>query len=118
MKVALPIDEDNSMLCEVLGRTPYFLFYDMETGEKEVIQNPAAQAQSGAGIKVAQFLIDTKANVLITKRCGKNSAEVLQEAEIAIYKSEGTSVDENLTAFKNNQLSLLKEFHAGYHGIR
>lgn len=118
MRIAIPVDEDKSMVCVTFGRAPYFLIYDTETEEKETKQNPAAQAQGGAGIKAAQFVADCRAEVLITPRCGENSAEVFQEAGIKIYKSEGLSVDRNLTAFKENQLPLLEKFHSGYHDRR
>ena len=56
--------------------------------------------------------------MLITPRCGKNSAEVFQEAEVKIYKSEGSDARENLKAFQNGKLALLDHFHGGYQGIR
>lgn len=118
MRIAIPVDEDKSMVCVTFGRAPYFLIYDTETDTKELKQNPAAQAQGGAGIKAAQFIVDCKAEVLITPRCGENSAEVFKEAGIKIYKSEGLGVDSNLTAFKEEALSLLEKFHSGYQGRR
>ena len=118
MRIAIPVDEDQEMVCVSFGRTPYFLIYDTESGKREVKENSAAQAESGAGIQAAQFVADAKAEVLITPRCGVNSADVLKEAEIRIYKSEGLTATENLTAFEENKLSLLEKFHAGYHGRR
>lgn len=118
MKVIMPVDEDKNILCVTFGRAPYFLLYDMESGTSEVKRNPAAQAQGGAGLKAAQFVVDCKADVLITPRCGKNSAEVLQAAEIKIYKSEGPGVNQNITAFKEEKLSVMDHFHEGYQGIR
>lgn len=118
MKIAIPVDEDKNMVCVTFGRAPYFMIYDTETDTREIKHNPAAQVQGGAGIKAAQFVADCKADVLITPRCGENSADVFKEAEIKIYKSEGLSVDLNLTAFKEDKLSLLEKFHSGYHGRR
>lgn len=118
MKIALPLDEDKISVCAVFGRAPFFLFYNTDTKEKEIRNNPATEAQGGAGIQAAQFLVDCGADVLLTPRCGENSAEVFKEAGIQIYKSEGTGAEDNLTAFQENKLSRLQKFHSGYHGIR
>lgn len=74
MKIAIPLDENRQDVCIVLARAPYFLF--REDGMDTVLENPAAQAQSGAGIQAAQFLVDQRADVLITVRCGQNAAQV------------------------------------------
>lgn len=118
MKIAIPIDEDKNTVCASFGRAPYFLFYDAKTEEKNIYDNPATQAQGGAGVKAAQFLVEHKADILITPRCGVNSADVLKEAGIKIYKSEGLSVHMNLAAYKDHKLPSLEKFHQGYHGIQ
>ena len=56
MKIAIPLDENRQDVCIVLARAPYFLF--REDGMDTVLENPAAQAQSGAGIQAAQFLVE------------------------------------------------------------
>ena len=66
--------------CASSWPAPYFLF--REDGMDTVLENPAAQAQSGAGIQAAQFLVDQRADVLITVRCGQNAAQVFQAAGI------------------------------------
>lgn len=118
MRIAIPVDENKVDVCVSFGRAPYFLFHDTETGVDEIKENPAAQAQGGAGIKAAQFAVDEGANVVITVRCGQNAADVFQAAEIQIYKAEGSGAAENLTAYQENRLSQLTHFHAGFHGIQ
>ena len=116
MKIAIPLDENKMDVCVSFGRAPYFLF--SENGKEEILENPAAQAQGGAGIKAAQFIVDQGANALVTVRCGENAAEVFQAAEIKIYKAEGTSAKENVAACVDNKLAELTHFHAGFHGIQ
>ncbi len=116
MKIILPLDENKQDVCVTFGRSPYFLVY--EDGKETIIENPAAEAEGGAGPKAAQFIVDQKADVLITFRCGQNAAEVIQVAEIKIYKAEGKTYQENITAFKQNILAELTHFHAGYHGVK
>jgi predicted Fe-Mo cluster-binding NifX family protein len=116
MKIAIPVDDGN--ICVSFGRTPYFMLYDTENNKSRFINNSAANSQGGAGIKAAQIIVDNNADVLITPRCGQNAAEVLIAANVKIYKALNNSIEENLTEFKNDKLSILTEIHAGFHGNR
>ena len=116
MKIAIPVDDGN--VCVSFGRTPYFMLYDTDNNESRFINNSAANSQGGAGIKAAQIIVDNNADVLITPRCGQNAAEVLMAANVKIYKALNNSIEENLTEFKNDKLSILTEIHAGFHGDR
>ena len=118
MKIAIPVDEKSldSNVCVSFGRTPYFLIYDVDTKESVFLDNSAAASTSGAGIKAAQTIVDNKANVLLTPRCGENAAEVLKSADIEIFKTTSASVKDNIDAFIDGKLSLLDEIHAGFHG--
>ena len=116
MKIAIPVDDTKENVCVSFARAPYFLFE--ENGTFELIENEAAQAQGGAGLKAAQFLVDHEADVLITVRCGENAAKVLQMAEMEVYKSQGENAQEQVQLLKEGKLNKLTEFHAGYHGLR
>ena len=118
MIVAIPVDENKTDVCVSFARAPYFLFRDVEAGTQELRENPAASAEGGAGLQAAQFVVDGQAKALLTVRCGENAAEVLQGADIQIYKTEGPTVAENLEAFQAGKLNLLTHFHAGFQGIR
>ncbi|XCH79143.1 MAG: NifB/NifX family molybdenum-iron cluster-binding protein [Candidatus Dehalobacter alkaniphilus] len=117
MKIAIPVD-DNSMdtsVCISFGRAPYFLLYDTETEENNFLDNSAAASQGGAGIKVAQNIVDSGAEAIITPRCGENAAEVLKAAEIALYKNTNNSIRDNIEALKEGKLNLLDDIHPGFH---
>ena len=118
MKIAIPVDEKrlDSNVCVSFGRTPYFLIYDVDTKESVFLDNSAAASTGGAGIKAAQTIVDNKANVLLTPRCGENAAEVLKSADIEIFKTTSASVKDNIDAFIDGKLPLLDEIHAGFHG--
>jgi predicted Fe-Mo cluster-binding NifX family protein len=116
MKIALPLDENKKDICVSFGRAPFFMF--SEDGKNEILANPAADAPGGAGIKAAQFIVDSKADALITVRCGQNAADVFKAAGMKIYKSEGPSAADNVAACLEGKLSELSQFHAGYHGIK
>lgn len=118
MKIIVPLDEDRRSVCVSFGRTPLFLLRDTATNQTDILPNPAADAEGGAGLQAAQFVVDTDATVLITVRCGENAAKVFAAAGVEIYHAEGTDAEENLTAFQAGRLSKLTHFHAGYQGIR
>ena len=114
MKIAVPLDENKKDVCIVLARAPYFLF--REGGKNTIVENPAAQAQGGAGIQAAQFLADSGADILITVRCGQNAADVFKEAGMKIYKSVNKAAADDLADLDNGKLKLLTNFHGGFHG--
>jgi predicted Fe-Mo cluster-binding NifX family protein len=118
MKIAIPVDKKTleSDVCVSFGRTPYFLVYDTETQESVFINNSAAASTGGAGIKAAQIIVDNKADVLLTPRCGQNAADVIKSADIEIYKTTTASAKENIASFIEGKLPLLQEVHAGFHG--
>jgi predicted Fe-Mo cluster-binding NifX family protein len=53
---------------------------------------------------------------LLTPRCGKNAADVLDAGNIKLYKTISDSVKENIDAFMDKKLSVLDDIHAGFHG--
>ena len=118
MKVAMPVNGQSMQdeVCESFGRAPFFLFYDTESDVPNFVDNVAAKSRGGAGIQAAQSLVDAAADALLTPRCGENAAEVLAAANVAVYKTEGRSIEANLEAFGNGSLPLLHETHPGFHG--
>ncbi len=118
MKIVIPVDEKDikTDVCEALGRAPYYLVYDTGSEEVEFVDNSAAISSGGAGIKAAQIIVDTEADVLLTPRCGENAANVLKAAGIKIYGTIDAPVKENIDAFMAGGLPLLDEIHGGFHG--
>lgn len=120
MKIIIPVNENNMNggVCVSFGRAPYFLVHDLESKENTFVENTAASSQGGAGIKAAQIVVDTKADVLLTPRCGEKAGEVLNAANIKLYKTMNESIEDNIQAFNDEKLELLEELHAGFHGHR
>lgn len=117
MKIAVPTDhrQMEGKVSDSFGRALYYLIYDTETTSAEFIENSGAQVRGGAGIKAAQEVVDAKADILITPRCGQNAAEVLQGANIKLYQSVSGTLEDNIKAFKVERLTLLEEINPGYH---
>lgn len=118
MKIMVPADGNSSRgkVCISFGRTPYFFIYDTDSNESKYIENTAAESQGGAGIKAAQIIVDNEAEILITPRCGENAAEVLNAANIKIFKSKSESIQDNINNFISGKLYTLNEIHKGFHG--
>ncbi len=117
MKIVIPVD-NNSMetnVCISFGRAPYFLIYDTKTEENSFMDNSAASSQGGAGIKAAQSIVDSRAEAILTPRCGDNAAEVIKAAGIKLYKTVNDSIQDNIKAFKEGKLNLLDDIHPGLH---
>lgn len=116
MKLAIPLDENKTDVCQVLARAPYFLFW--ANGTELIVENPAAAAEGGAGVKVAQFLVDSDIGALITPRCGENAAEIFKLADINLYESANKAAADDIAAYEAGTLGRLTHFHGGYHGIQ
>ena len=117
MIIAIPVDEknENSKVCVSYGRTPFYMFYNTETKTSEFIDNEAAQASGGAGIKASQMLVDKNVSVVLTIRCGQNAADVLNAANVKIYKTQAETAKENIEAYEKGELKILTDIHPGFH---
>lgn len=117
MKIAMPVDDKSieTNISQSFGRAPYFLIYDTESKESIFLDNSAAASQGGAGIKAAQTIVDNQVAALLTPRCGENAAEVINKANIQMFKVINDSIEDNVNALKDGKLSLLVDIHAGFH---
>lgn len=118
MIIAIPVNDKDlkSNIYKSFGRSPFFLIYNTETNESEFIKNDAIKSTGGAGIKAAQTIIDNKANVLLTFRCGQNAANLLKSTGIKLFKSTTNSIESNIKDLSDGKLSLLDDIHEGFHG--
>ncbi len=64
------------------GRGAYFCLYNSETKTTEFIENQYAQAQGGAGTKVAEKMIELGVKKVISGDFGPKAKELLQQFNI------------------------------------
>lgn len=114
MTVAIPLDLDKRTVCSVFGRTPFFGFFSLGGGEGRIVANPAVDAQGGAGIQAARFVVDNGAGAVVTFRCGENAAAVFAAAGIAIHKASVPDAQGNLALLSEGKLPRLESFHPGF----
>ena len=88
------------------GRASQFLVYDTESASYEVISNAQSlSAAQGAGIKAAETISGTGADVLITGHCGPKAFATLKAAGIKVFiGAEGLTVAQALEKYNSNQL--------------
>ncbi len=108
MKIAVTAKSQRLDEAEVdprFGRSSYFVIHDSDDESKEFVQNSAADASHGAGVKAVQALTDRGVDVLITGRVGPKAFEGLKKADIDVYLTEDSTVENSLEAFFNGELS-------------
>ena len=117
MKIAIPVESKDLQvqLCSSFGRAPFFFVFDSEAKDSFFLENDAINSTGGAGIKAAQYLVDNHVNAVVTLSCGENAAAVLKTANIKIFKAVPASVEKNVEAYFNLELSLLDDVHSGLH---
>jgi len=87
------------------GRCQYLLVVDSESMEFEAIENPAMSAPGGAGIQVAQLVVQKGVEAVITGDCGPNAFQVLSAAGIPVSVGASGSVRDVVEAHREGKLS-------------
>ncbi len=94
MKIVIPSTGESltSPLNVTLGRAPFIIIYDSTTGEYNPIENPGFQIQDGSGLKVADIILENKAEVLLTREIGRKvySALLKEHVKVELLNSGGT----------------------------
>lgn len=88
------------------GRAPYYILVNSETGIWEAFANPAVNQSGGAGVAAAQFVIDKKAEVVLSGDFGPNASQALQAADVKMHTfiSGILSVNAALDQYKQGSL--------------
>ncbi len=98
---------EKSFISDHFGRCNFFYVFDTELNKGEVYINKYKDGQGGVGIKSAEFVLSKKADVLITPQVGEKALNVLQSANLKIYKSTDQIVKDNIVCYLNGELKEL-----------
>ena len=108
MKIAISCRE-KSMDSEVdarFGRAPYFCIYETDDDSFEFIDNQQTlNSPSGAGVQSAQNVVNAGVSALLTGHCGPKAFRALTSAHIKVYTDVAGTVQEAVSALRNNELS-------------
>lgn len=105
----------NSQVDQRFGRCQYFIFYDLATGQFEVIQNPNVTGTGGVGVQSGQCVAEKKAIAVLTGKVGPNASQTLAAAEIKIFNDVTGTISEAIEQFKKDGLQLSKGPNAEEH---
>ncbi|MCU0637621.1 MAG: cation diffusion facilitator family transporter [Methanothrix sp.] len=101
LRYAVPLADARENVGEHFGESPYFALVEMDLQEmrlskQEIIANPHQDLTKGKGIKVAQFLLAYKPDVVITRESltGKGPGYAFAEAGVEIGQTEARTLDE------------------------
>ena len=111
MKIAISAVGNNldAMMDPRFGRAAYFLIVDSDSLEYQSFINPHVEARGGAGIQSARFVLEKGAKAVITGSCGPNAYRVLEAAGIPIFEIPVKSVREQLQAYQEKRLQIIKQ---------
>lgn len=107
----------DSNMDQRFGRAAYFIVLDTETMNFEPLDNGASASTGGAGISAAQAVVDKGAGAVITGNVGPNAMNVLQAAQIDIFRGSPVSVKENIEKYKGGLLEKIDTSVAAHSGM-
>lgn len=111
MKTAISATSGNidAPLDKRFGRADYFLIVQMPEELLQVIQNKDQAPVRGAGIAMAQTIVENQVDVVITGQVGPNAMRVLKAAGIRMVAGIPGSVRENLQWLSQEKLERIQE---------
>jgi predicted Fe-Mo cluster-binding NifX family protein len=88
-----------------LGRTKFFIVYDLEKNEFAPMNNSQnLNAAQGAGIQAAQNIIGTASEAVITGNCGPKAFRVLSAGDVKVFKAVEGTVGDNIEKYRKGEL--------------
>ncbi|MEG9195336.1 MAG: NifB/NifX family molybdenum-iron cluster-binding protein [Candidatus Methanoglobus sp.] len=112
MRIVIPVEDTNgadAKLSRHFGRANFFAVVDLD-GETKVSfeRNVEHEEIGGRGRRVSQKILDLKPDVLIVYQIGAGALAKLKN-RVKIYKAEGKSVREVISAFMAGKLQPITE---------
>ncbi len=112
MKIAIP-SQENSLSSKVdskSGKANYFVVYDTESGDYQIIKNPKVKdSHRCVGMISTDILLECGIDACLFKNCGPNVFKILRAKGVKIYTGVPDIVSECIEAFKRGELKEAKE---------
>lgn len=105
MRILIPT-QDKKTVSEVFGRCRFFAQLDDTANSMEFHDNPGHAFAHGAGLQAASFVVNQRADVLLTYDLGPKAQEVFKGQPLSIFHvSKEVSLKEALELFRSGKLS-------------
>jgi len=113
-RVVIPVIEDvglESRLSEHFGRAPYFTIVEINSkGEIVKVETiPNTSEHLGGFGSPPEKILQLRPTALITYGMGPRALNIFQQARVAVFKANATTVREIVEAYKRNELEELTE---------
>ena len=103
LRYAVPLADPAGTVSPHFGEAPYFALVTVRTADgqverQEVLSNPHTQVEKAKGIRVAEWLMGLKADIVVLREDvhGKGPAYVFADAGVETRLTEATALDEVL----------------------
>jgi len=118
LRYAVPLSDPRGEISQHFGGSPYFVLVDVDTRtnkviKQEVMANPHLALEKGKGIKVAQFLLGHKPDIVVTREdlAGKGPGYAFSNAGVERRQTESSSIDELLNQLLSGSSEQKEERH-------
>ena len=106
MKICFPVQKDEGLESAVyshFGSAPMFMVFDTVTENLSTIDNQEQHCSQGA-FNPMKTLDDQKIDAIVVGGIGGGALTGLNKMGIKVYRSQGTTIQENMTMVKNQTL--------------
>jgi cation diffusion facilitator family transporter len=101
VRYAIPLADPRGEIGQHFGESPYFALMDLDLKQRslrrqEIVANPFKDLPKGKGLKVAEFLLSSKPDVVLTREslAGKGPGYAFAEAGVETEQIEATTLEE------------------------
>lgn len=110
LRYAITLSNREGKISEDFGKSPYFALVDIDSRQKsvlrqEIVVNPYRELEKGRVIKVAEFLLTYKPDIIMSREslAGKGPGYALDDAGTELKQTEAKSLDELLSQLMSSQ---------------
>ena len=114
LRYAAPLQDARGTLGEHFGESPYFALVDidlqeMKLNKQEIVVNPYKNLAKGKGLKVAQFLLTYKPDVILSKESlsGKGPGYAFAEAGVETSQTGAKTLEELINGLLEAKVEIL-----------
>lgn len=96
-----------SEMPEKFGKAEYFVIFDTDTEKYTYIENKYKEASHGSGVNNVKEILSKGIDIIIVKKLGEKTSEILKFSKAEVYQGEGGYVFEEVEKYLNGNLKKL-----------